>query len=206
MFYRPGLDTHGLPRDPYKAVLTPRPIAWVSTLTGEGRANLAPFSYFNGVADDPPIIMIAPHGAKVGRDERKDTLANILKTGEFVVNFVSWELREAMNVTSGPYPATVDEFEKAGLEKRRSEIVAPPRVAAAPAAVECRFLNRTELPSNDPDYDNGAVFGQVVGVHISDDILTDGRVDMTLFQPIARLGYADYAVVKETFRMRRPKL
>lgn len=205
MFYRPGLDPHGLPRDPFKALLAPRPIAWVSTLDADGRANLAPFSYFNGVADSPPIVMFAPHGAKVGRDEGKDTLANVLATGEFVVNLVGWDLRDAMNATSGPYPPDVDEFDIAGLEKAPCRVVAPPRVAAAPAAFECRFLTRTVLPSTDPNYDNGAVFGEVVGVHIREDILTDGRVDMALYQPIARLGYADYAVIREVFQMIRPK-
>jgi flavin reductase (DIM6/NTAB) family NADH-FMN oxidoreductase RutF len=124
MFYRPSIDPHGLPRDPYKALLAPRPIAWVSTLDADGRANLAPFSYFNGVADSPPIVMFAPHGAKVGRDEGKDTLANVLATGEFVVNLVGWDLRDAMNVTSGPYPPGQDEFDIAGLEKAPCQVVA----------------------------------------------------------------------------------
>jgi len=205
MFYRPGLDPHGLRGDPFKALVAPRPIAWVSTLDAAGRANLAPFSYFNAVAEAPPIVMIAPHGAKVGRDEGKDTLANLLETGEFVVHLVGWDLRDAMNLTSGPYPRGVDEFEIAGLEKAPSVVVAPPRVSAAPAALECRFLTRTPLPSADPAYDNGAVFGEVVCVHIREDILRDDRVDMALYQPIARLGYADYAVVREVFQMTRPK-
>ena len=110
-----------------------------------------------------------------------------------------------MNVTSGPFDRDVDEFEKAGLRKAPSEMVGPPRVADAPAALECRFLTRTELPSDDPAYANGVIFGQVVGIHIRDDILTGGMVDMRLFQPIARLGYLDYAVVRETFQMTRPK-
>lgn len=205
MFYRPGLDDHGLPLDPFKALVVPRPIAWVSTLDAAGRANLAPFSYFNAVGAAPPVVMFAPSGPKAGRDERKDTLANVLETGEFVVNLVNWELRDAMNVTSCPFPAGEDEFDKAGLEKASSHVVAPPRVARAPAALECRFLTRTPLPSDDPDWDNGAIFGQVVGVHIRDDLLRDGRVDAALFQPVARLGYSDYAVVRETFRMARPK-
>lgn len=204
MFYRPGQELHGLPRDPFKALVAPRPIAWVSTLDAQGRANLAPFSYFNAVGDAPPVVMIAPSGPKPGRNERKDTLANILETGEFVVNLVGWDLREAMNLTSGPFPADEDEFQTAGLEKAPCAVVAPPRVAAAPASLECRFLTRTPLPSDDPDWDNGAIFGQVVGVHIREDILKDGRVDMALYQPIARLGYAEYAVIRDTFEMRRP--
>lgn len=205
MFYRPGADSHGLPRDPFKAIVAPRPIAWVSTLDAHGGVNLAPFSYFNAVADAPPIVMFAPHGPKVGRDEGKDTLANVLATGEFVVNLVNWDLRDPMNVTSGPYAADVDEFEKAGLEKAPSRVVAPPRVAAAPAALECRFLTRTALPSDDPGYDNGAIFGQVVGVHLRDDLIVEGRVDMTSYRPLARLGYADYSVVRDTFSLTRPK-
>lgn len=205
MFYRPGIDPHGLPHNPYKAILAPRPIAWVSSLDAEGRVNLAPFSFFNGVSEAPPIIMFAPHGPKVGKDERKDTLANILETGEFVVNLVNWALRDAMNITSGPYDRDVDEFERAGLEKAPAELVAPPRVAAAPAALECRFVTRTELPSDDPTHTNGVIFGEVIGIHISDDILTNGMVDMSLFQPIARLGYRDYAVINETFHLKRPK-
>ncbi len=205
MFYRPGIDPHGLRHNPYKAIIAPRPIAWVSTQDPDGNVNLAPFSFFNGVAEAPPIVMFAPYGPKLGKAEGKDTPANILETGEFVVNLVGWELREAMNVTSGPYDADIDEFEKAGLEKAPSEVVAPPRVADAPASLECRFLTRTELPSDNPDFTNGAIFGQVVGVHIRDDLITEGVIDIGRYRPIARLGYRDYTVVREVFQMTRPK-
>ncbi|WP_416370303.1 flavin reductase family protein [Tritonibacter mobilis] len=205
MFYRPGIDPHGLPYNPFKGLIVPRPIAWVSTVDPDGHANLAPFSFFNAVSEAPPIVMFAPYGLKPKLGEIKDTPRNVLRTGEFVVNLVGWTLRDEMNVTSGPYAANVDEFEKAGLTKAPSELVTPPRVAEAPAALECKFLSRTELPSDDPDYENAAIFGQVIGVYISDDIIKDGKVDVELFQPISRLGYRDYAVVREVFELSRPK-
>jgi len=200
MFYRPGVDAHGLPHNPFKALVTPRPIGWISSLDAAGRANLAPYSFFNALADAPPLVMYANNGGKIGIDEGKDTLANIRATGEFVANVVPWRLRNEMNVTSGNHPAGEDEFERAGLSKAPSEIVAPPRVAGAPAALECRLWRIIELPGKA----NVMVIGEVVGVHIDDAVIVDGKVDVTLFKPLSRLGYRDYAAVTEVFSLKRP--
>ena len=200
MFYRPGLDPHGLPHNPFKALVSPRPIGWISTLDAEGRANLAPYSFFNAVADTPPMVMYASTGAKIGRDEGKDTLANIRATGEFVVNLVSFALRDAMNVSSGFFAPGEDEFDRAGLEKAACREVGPPRIALAPASLECRCWKVLELPGEA----NVLVLGEVVGVHIDDGVIEAGKVEVTRYRPLSRLGYRDYAAVSETFALNRP--
>jgi flavin reductase (DIM6/NTAB) family NADH-FMN oxidoreductase RutF len=200
MFFRPGLDSHGLAHNPFKALVAPRPIGWISTLDGRGGANLAPYSFFNAIADTPPMVMYASTGDKVGRDEAKDTLGNIRRTGEFVCNVVGHRLKDAMNATSGPYPAGEDEFARAGLTKAPSDVIAPPRVAEAPAALECRLWRIIELPGKA----NVMVIGEVVGIHIDDAVIRDGMVDVTIYNPLARLGYRDYAAVREVFALARP--
>lgn len=204
MFYRPEIDPHGLKRNPFKALVAPRPIAWVATRDAEGRANLAPFSFFNAVADAPPILMIAAYGRKPAEPVEKDTVRNILATREFSVSVTPLALKDEMNQSSAAYAVGVDEFEQAGLAPAACVEIAPPRVAASPVAFECRFLTRTELPSTDPNTVNGAIFGQVVGVHIDDAVIVDGLVDVTRYQPLARLGYMDYTAVTEVFSMERP--
>lgn len=199
MFYRPGHDHHGLAHNPFKALVAPRPIGWISSLDADGRPNLAPYSFFNAVADTPPMVMYSSTGRKPD-DNGKDTSANIRATGEFVCNIVPFEMRDAMNMSSGTYPAGEDEFERAGLEKAPSREVAPPRVAGAPAALECRLWRVIELPGEH----NVMVLGEVVGVHIDERVLRDGRVDVTLYRPLARLGYRDYAAVAEVFALTRP--
>ncbi len=200
MFYRPGREAHGLPHDPFKALVAPRPIGWISTLDAEGRANLAPYSFFNAVADAPPMVIYSSTGTKPDPASGKDTLANIRATGEFVVNIVSFALREAMNVSSGFYPAGEDEFAHAGLARAASHEVSPPRVAEAPAALECRCWKVLALPGEA----NVLVIGEVVGLHINDAMLDGGKVDVTRYQPLARLGYRDYARIAETFALNRP--
>jgi flavin reductase (DIM6/NTAB) family NADH-FMN oxidoreductase RutF len=200
MFYRPGLDPHGLAHNPFKALIAPRPIGWISTLDADGRANLAPYSFFNAIADTPPLVMYANTGGKTSDGSRKDTLANIRATGEFVHHVVPFALRDAMNRSSGPYPAGADEFEIAGLNKAPSTIVAPPRVANVPAAMECRVWRIIDLPGAD----NHMVIAEVVGIHIDASVLMDGKVDVTRYRPVARLGYRDYASVDEVFAMTRP--
>ncbi len=206
MFYRPGVDGHGLPHDPFKALVAPRPIGWISTVDSAGRVNLAPYSFFNAVSEKPPMVMYATTGVKLGDvklggGERKDTLANIRETGAFVANIVPLALRDAMNLSSGPYPAGEDEFEIAGLTKAPSRIVAPPRVGEAPAALECRVWKIIDLPGPS----TAMVIGEVVGIHIDEGVLRDGQVDVTLYQPLSRLGYRDYAAVHEVFSLVRPK-
>ena len=186
MFYETEGNQHGLPRDPFKSCLVPRPIGWISTLGRNGVVNLAPYSFFNGVASDPPMVMFAsngrqPHGVK-------DTITNCEETGEFVVNLATWDLREAMNLTSAPALPDQDEFELAGLAAEPARLVKPPRVKDAPIHLECRYLQTVELPTNDPENRNAIGIGQVVGVHLKDEIMTVGLVDIAKLRPIARLG------------------
>lgn len=200
MFYRPGVDPHGLAHNPFKALVTPRPIGWISTVDTRGRANLAPYSFFNAVADTPPMVMYASTGRKVGRSEGKDTVANIRATGEFVCNVVSRALAGAMNATSASLAPGEDEFDRAGLARAASHLVAPPRVAEAPAALECRLWQVIELPGED----NHLVLGEVVGIHVDPDAIVAGKVDVTRFRPMARLGYRDYTDVESVFTLDRP--
>ena len=201
MFYRPGQDKHGLPYNPFKAMIAPRPIGWISTLDSEGRANLAPYSFFNAVSDVPPVLFFSSLHDKTGREQRKDTLRNIEDTGEFVHNLVSVRDMEAMNATSGSYAYGEDEFEIAGIEKAPSRLVAPPRVATAAASMECKLLQFVDIPGN-----YTAVLGEVIGIHIHEEYLTDeGIFDLSKVQPLARLGYQDYTSIEHMFSLRRPK-
>lgn len=202
MFYQPGVAGHGLAHNPFKALIAPRPIGWISTLDTAGHANLAPFSFFNAIADEPPMVIYSSTGTKPGREgERKDTAANIRETGEFVCNIVSYALRDAMNVTSAGLAAGEDEFAAAGLARAESRVVRPPRVAAAPAALECQLWRMIDLPGPA----NILVIGTVVGIHIDDSVIVDGMVDVTRYRPLARLGYRDYAAVDHVFPLDRPK-
>ena len=199
MFYGTEKNDHGLPHDPFKSCIVPRPIGWISTVSADGVVNLAPYSFFNGVASGPAVVMFCPGGAA-----RKDSLRNVQETGEFVVNVATDGQREQMNETSAVVGPEVDEFTLAGLEALPSRVVGPPRVAGAPAHMECRHLQTITLPSDNPQSPNHMVLGLVVGIHIDEAILTDGMVDMAKFRPIARLGYMDYTVVDNVFTMLRP--
>ena len=203
MFYRPDQADHGLPHNPFKALVAPRPIGWITTVSAEGVVNLAPYSYFNAMATDPPVVVFGHNGAHA-EGGAKDTLANIEATGEFVCNIATWDLREAMNRTSAPVPREVDEMALAGLEAEPARLVRPPRVKGAPAHFECVHLTTVALPCTVPGTLNRAVFGRVVGVHIDESVIVDGRVDVTRIRPIARLGYMDYTVVERVFTMDRP--
>ena len=202
MFYSDPTK-HGLKHNPFKALVAPRPIAWVSSRSAVGIVNLAPFSFFNAMAERPPIIVFAPNNPRPGGG-RKDTLTNIEETGDFVVNLCNWDLREAMNETSAHVAPDADEFALAGLTAAPCEKVAAPRVAEAPVALECQFLFRVRLPGGSPKIENNACFGKVVGIHIADDIVVDGMIDMGRYKPVARCGYMDYAVVENVFAMGRP--
>ena len=198
MFYRTE-DGHGLPHNPFKAIITPRPIGWISTVDKDGRANLAPYSFFNGISDEPPMVMFASHASKEQRDELKDSVANIRDTGEFVVNIVSEALKDAMNISSGIYKRGDDEFIRAGLEKETARVVNTPIVKQAPAALECTLWKEITLPGG-----NIVVMGEVKGVHLNDAFVKDGVFDISRFKPLARLGYRDYSVVEEVFSLNRP--
>ncbi|MBN34852.1 MAG: flavin reductase [Rhodospirillaceae bacterium] len=201
MFYEPK-NGHGLPRDPFKALVAPRPIGWFTTLNDDGSVNLAPYSYFNAVADDPPIVFFSSGGA--GRF--KDSARNAVERGEFVHNLVTWDLREAMNATSEEVDAGVDETKLVSLDLAPCELIETPRVAASPASFECRTIKTVEFEQNGEDGPNTLVFGEVIGIHIAGGALEDGRFDPEAQKIIARLGYANYAVAGGTFRMLRPEL
>lgn len=202
MFYRTD-EPHGLPHNPFNALVVPRPIGWISSMDAAGNVNLAPYSFFNGVAYSPPQVMFATSGPHESGG-LKDTISNIHETGEFVVNIATWELRHAVNNTSTPAPRGVDEFDAVGLEKQPSQLVSPPRVKASPIHLECTYSQTVELRKNDPNDANLVVFGTVIGIHISDDIMVDGMVDLMKADVIARLGYRDYARVTEIYSLPRP--
>lgn len=199
MFYRPE-DGHGLPHNPFNAIITPRPIGWISTRGADGQDNLAPYSFFNAVAYEPPQVMFASTSAKPDRDGTKDSVANIRDTKVFCVNVVEYAQRDVMNTTSGPWPRQTDEFDKAGIERTDCETIACSRVANAPASLECKLTQIVQLPG----VANFVVFGEVVGVHMRDDCLVDGTFDVTRFQPLTRLGYRDYSRITELFSLKRP--
>jgi len=168
MFYEPDKDDHGLPFNPYKSIVVPRPIGWISTVSVDGIVNLAPYSQFNNLGYDPPYVMFSANSLpRSGR--RKDSVKNATDTGEFVVNMATYELREAVNVTSRSVASDVDEAALAGLEMIPSRIVRPPRVARSPVHLECRMHCTLALPGTTLDQVHHVVVGRVVGVHISDD-------------------------------------
>ena len=200
MFYEPGKrDRSVLPYDVFKAIVAPRPIGWISTVDAAGRVNLAPYSFFNGVASRPPMVMFSSEG-------HKDTISNIRATGEFVCSLATWDLREAMNETSAPMPHGANEMERARLEPAPCQLVRPPRVKASPCALECRLLRVVELAdlAGEPSPAH-VVFGQVVGVHVDDRFIKDGRLDTAAMRPIARCGYDEYTIVERLFSMTRPE-
>ncbi len=202
--YLDPLATPGFKRTLFNAIVAPRPIGWISTLDAAGRANLAPFSQFNLVSTAPAVVMFSCNTPE-DRAE-KDTLANVRATGEFVANLVSWSLREAMNATSTPCPAGVDEFALAGLEKAACVKVRPPRVAAAPANLECVLLHILDIEPEFPgETRSSVVFGRVVGVHLDEAYLdAEGRYDTVKAQPLTRLGGVAYATVGEIVQMPAP--
>ncbi|ABA77987.1 flavin reductase family protein [Rhodobacter sphaeroides] len=191
MFYRPE-DGHGLPHNPFNAIVSPRPIGWISTRGPEGD-NLAPYSFFNAVAYVPPQVMFASTGAK-------DSLAALRASGVFCVNIVEAAALARMNATSAAFPRGTDEFLAAEVPKEECRTIPCPRVADAPASLECRVTQVVELLGRD----NFLILGEVTGVHLRDDCLRDGRFDVTAFRPMARLGYRDYAVVREVIELSRP--
>ncbi len=199
MFYRPA-DGHGLPHNPFNAIVTPRPIGWISTRDAQGRNNLAPYSFFNAVAYVPPQVMFASTSSKQDRGDTKDSVGNIRETGVFCVNIVEYAMRDVMNLSSAMLPRETDEFEHAGITPAECSEIACSRVAAAPASLECRMTQIVRMEGES----NFVVFGEVVGVHMRDDAIVDGRFDITTYQPLSRMGYRDYTVVREVFELSRP--
>ncbi|RYN39757.1 hypothetical protein AA0112_g3392 [Alternaria arborescens] len=217
MFYQPGKEDHGLPYDPFKACVLPRPIGWISTLSPDGHANLAPYSQFNNLAFDPPYVMFSAN--QTPSNSQKDTVRNVEATGKFIWNLATYELREEVNRSAVQEEYGVDEFEKAGVEKedsKLSEVVVAgnsgegrkemmiPMVMRSPVKFECEYYTTLRLPGNPPMGSADVVIGKVIGVHIDERVLTDGKIDVRKTEPIARCGYYEYAVVRDTFEMRIP--
>ncbi len=199
MFYEIPKRNHGLPHDPFKALVAPRPIGWITAISANGEVNLSPYSFFNAVSDLPPMVAFSSQG-------KKDALTFIEETGEFVCNLATWDLREAMNTTSAPLPRGASELEHAGLTRAPSRLVKPPRVAESPVALECRWLQTVPLTPLDGEARYFLVIGQVIGIYVEDRFVVDGIVDTAAMRPIARAGYRDYFVAtpETRFAMTRP--
>ncbi|HET6468325.1 MAG TPA: flavin reductase family protein [Geminicoccaceae bacterium] len=199
MFYAAGEhQAHGLPHDPFKALVAPRPIGWISAVSRDGAVNLSPYSFFNAFSGRPPIVGFSSEGAK-------DAVTFVAETGEFVCNIASLEFADRLSLTSAPLPRGTSEFAHAGLEMEPSRLVRPPRVRGIAAALECRVLQILE-PLDLAGAPAGCrlVLGQVVGFYIDERCIRDGRADITRIRPLARCGYADYAVVEHVFPLVRP--
>lgn len=198
MFYEPRKGDHGLAYDPFKALIVPRPIGWICSLSRGGEVNLAPYSFFNAFGSRPPLVGFASEGLK-------DSIAFVEETGEFVCNLVTEELWHAMNATSASLPRGHDEMRHAALEAAPSRLVSPPRVARAAAALECLWTETIRLKDakgqETPSY---LVCGEVIGIHIDDRFIKDGRVDAAAMRIMARMGYADYLVTERTVSLKRP--
>lgn len=200
MFYEPIKGDHGLPYSPFKALVAPRPIGWISTISDDGVPNLAPYSFFNAVASGPDMVMFSSY-------EWKDTIENISQNGEFVCNYVSADMLDAMNTSSASTPSSIDEFELAGLSQTKSNLVAPPRIEGVAAALECKKTDIIELKNVEGNTTNHhMVIGQVIGIHIDDAFIKDGRFDIEKASPLTRLGYMDYQKFGEVFELQRPVL
>jgi flavin reductase (DIM6/NTAB) family NADH-FMN oxidoreductase RutF len=198
MYYDPRREKHGLRHSPVTALVVPRPIGWISTISPTGVVNLAPYSFFNLISGYPPWVIFASA-------PRKHSQINAEATGEFVFNLATWDLREQMNASSAEFPDGVSEPEAVGLKMTPSRAVKPPRVAESPIAIECKYYKTVELIGSDGKANRSSlVIGEVVGIYIDDAVIVDGMIDITRMRPIARLGYMDYCVVDEFFTMPRP--
>jgi flavin reductase (DIM6/NTAB) family NADH-FMN oxidoreductase RutF len=199
IFYEPqSRDRKLFPHDPFKALVVPRPIGWISTMSAKGELNLAPYSYFNGFSSVPPIVGFSSEGDK-------DSSTFAMESGEFVWSMATWDLRDAMNASAATLPRGESEFAHAGLDTAPSRLVKPPRVAASPVAFECKVTEMVKLKDLDGrDSGRRLVLGRVVGIHLDERFVKDGRVDSAAMRPIARGGYDEYSVVERVFTMPRP--
>ena len=199
MFYEPRKNDHGLPHNPFKALVAPRPIGWVTTMSAKGEINLSPYSFFNAVSDRADIVVFSSAGYK-------DAITLAEETREFVCNLATWDLRDAMNATSAPLPRGESEFAFAGLTPAPCRLIKPPRVAESPVALECKWLKTVPLAPLEGETKYHLVIGEVVGTHIDDRFIVDGIVDTAAMRPIARAGYREYFVAtpETKFAMTRP--
>lgn len=203
MDYDPRTGGHGLPFDPFKSCTVPRPIGWLSTIGADGIANLAPYSQWQNLTFDPPMVMFAANQTNDGR--RKDTVVNAETTGFFVWNMATWALREAVNKSAMSLPPEVDEFEVAGVAKAGCVMAPGPMVKESPVHFECRYLTTTRFRGDSAVGTVDVVFGEVVRIHIDEAaVAADGKLDILNLRPIARMGYYDYTVVDNIFEMRIP--
>lgn len=198
MFYK--VEENPFKIDPFKALVSPRPIGWISTRDGRGRNNLAPYSFFNGISERPPMLMFSSTGRKPDRSA-KDSIANIRETGVFCANVVPHALIDQMTLSSEHVPAEEDEFTLTGLETAPCEMIDCARVAAAPASFECKLWKLIDLPGGAND---AMAIGQVVGVWLDEAVLNGDRVDVTRYKPVGRLGYRDHCTIESVFRVKRP--
>ena len=199
IFFEPQQRDKSLfPHDPFKALVVPRPIGWIATISAKGELNLAPYSYFNAFSSNPPIVDFSSEGDK-------DSSTFAMETGEFVWSMATWALRDQMNASAASLPRGENEFVHARLETAPSRLVRPPRVSAAPAAFECRVTEIVKLKDLDGrDSGRRLVLGRVVGVHVDERFVREGRIDSAAMRPIARGGYDEYSVVERVFSMPRP--
>ena len=203
MHYAPDSETCPLPFSPFKACTVPRPIGWLSTISPDGVHNLAPYSQWQNLTFDPPMVMFAANQYPDGR--RKDTVVNAEKTGWFVWNMATYDLREAVNISAMALPPDEDEFDRAGITKADCIYAPGARVAESPCHFECRYLSTHRLAGNSPVGCVDVVYGQVTRIHVADRvILPSGKLDIATIRPIARMGYYDYATITEIFEMRIP--
>jgi flavin reductase (DIM6/NTAB) family NADH-FMN oxidoreductase RutF len=198
MNYDPRTGEHNLAHNPFTSLVVPRPIGWISTCNADGTVNLAPYSFFNAVSGRPPMIMFSSA-------ERKHSQINAETQGEFVANLATYDLRAEVNLTSAVVPEDVSEPDLAKLEMAPSKVVKPPRVARAPAALECRYVQTVRLKGADGQQFKGSIIiGQVVNIFIDDAVIENGMIDILKIRPLSRLGYMDYATVHDVFAMERP--
>ena len=200
MFYQPKKNPFSI--DPYKSLIFPRPIGWISSVDKKGIVNLAPYSYFNAIADDPPQIMFVA-GASDRSSQKKDTLTNIMTTKEFVVNFATTATRKQMNLSSKDIHKDDDEFVLTKLKKRKSRLVKVPSVADSPVNLECKLLKSIKLKSSLRKFST-MVMGEVIGIYIKDSFIEKGRVNSAAMRYVARMGYSEYTTVSSKFKMKRP--
>ena len=205
MFYETSKNNHGLKHNPFKSCIIPRPIAWITTISNDGIDNCAPYSFFNGVSSDPPMIMFANNGSAIDGSGPRDTFSNIKENQEFVINISTFNTKDKMNKTSARLCRNVSEIEFASLETLDSRLVKPKRLKESPINMECTLYKIIDLPGITEDNYNGILIGKVIGIHINDEYIKDGKVDVKKIKPLARLGYFDYSVIDDFFSIKRPK-
>lgn len=203
MKYDPRFEENPLPYSPFKSCTVPRPIGWLSSISPEGHENLAPYSQWQNLTFDPPMVMFAANQYPDGR--RKDTVLNAEQTGWFGWNMATWDLRQAVSISAMPLPTEESEFERAGLSTFTGDLSSIPLVLDSPAHFECRYMSTHRIKGNSVGGSIDIVFAEVAKIHVLDEFITvDGKLDIPAIKPIARLGYFDYTVVETTFEMRTP--